>query len=138
MKSFQEETGLRVSLSTFAAVEQVNRDKRTVLYRVAQEALNNATRHAQASRVDVVIQKVKGTVRMKIADNGKGFRAEHRVHIGKNKRLGLLGMKERLEMVGGSCHVTSALGKGTIVQVQIPIDDDRARGRKARHRAGSI
>ena len=50
MKRFREQTGIRVSLSAFAAVEHVNGDKRTVLYRVAQEALNNVARHAQASQ----------------------------------------------------------------------------------------
>src|SRR4030095_8207919 len=69
MKSFREETGIRVSLSASAAVERVNGDKRAVLYRFGKEALNNAARHAKASQVDVVIQKLDHAVCMKIKDD---------------------------------------------------------------------
>jgi signal transduction histidine kinase len=128
LKSFMEETGIRVSLSAFAAVEQVNGDKRTVLYRVAQEALTNVARHAQASRAELRIQKLDGAMCMKIKDDGKGFPAERVLHAKKNKRLGLLGMRERLEMVNGSFTVESVPGKGTTIQAQIPFADGRARG----------
>ena len=120
MKSFREQTGIHVSLSAFAAVEQANGDKRTVLYRVAQEALTNVARHAQASHAEVKIQKLNGAICMKVNDNGKGFQ-EHRVlHARKGKRLGLLGMRERVEMVGGTFCVESEPGEGTTVRVAIP------------------
>ncbi len=120
LKSFREQTGLRVSLSAFAAVEDMNGDKRTVLYRVAQEALTNVARHAHASQVKVNIQKLNGAVIMKITDNGKGFPADRESNGKLGKRLGLLGMRERLEMVGGKFTITSALGKGTVVAVELP------------------
>lgn len=123
MKNFRKETGIRVSLSAFAAVEQVNGNKRTVLYRVAQEALTNVARHAQASQARVQIQKRDGAICLKIKDNGKGFRQEHVLHTKKSRRLGLLGMRERLEMVGGRFAVTSTPGKGTTIQAQIPLID---------------
>jgi signal transduction histidine kinase len=121
MKSFREQTGIAVRLSAFAAVKQVNGDIRTVLYRVAQEALNNVARHAQASQAEVSIYKLDGTVCMTIKDNGKGFRKEHLLHASKSKRLGLLGMRERLEMVGGKFAVTSTPGKGTTVLAKVPL-----------------
>jgi signal transduction histidine kinase len=128
MKSFRQETGIRVSLSAFAAVERVNGDKRTVLYRVAQEALTNVARHAQASEAEVQIQKVDGAICMKIKDNGKGFREERMLRAKNGRRLGLLGMKERLEMVGGNFTVTSAPGKGTTVLAQVPLMDGTSNG----------
>jgi signal transduction histidine kinase len=128
MKNFREETGIRVSLSAFAAVEQVNGDKRTVLYRVAQEALTNVARHARADQVEVKIQKLDGAVRMKITDNGKGFQQEQALHPKKGKRLGLLGMRERLEMVGGNLTVTSEPGKGTTVVAHVPLVDGTSLG----------
>jgi signal transduction histidine kinase len=121
MKSFRKETGIRVSLSAFAAVEQINGDKRTVLYRIAQESLTNIARHAQATSADVKIQKLDGAVRMKIIDNGKGFREERGLRATMSRRLGLLGMKERLEMVGGKFAIESVTGKGTTVIAQIPL-----------------
>ena len=130
MKNFREETGIRISLLAFAAVEQVNGDKRTVLYRVAQEALTNIARHAQASRAEVRIEKLDGAVCMKIKDNGKGFQAERLLHAKKNKRLGLLGMRERVDMVKGKFTIQSAPGKGTTILAEIPLDDARAGGRK--------
>jgi signal transduction histidine kinase len=121
MKGFTEETGIRVRLSAFAAVEQVNGDKRTVLYRVAQEALTNIARHAQATRAEVKIEKVDGCLCMKIKDDGKGFEKERVLSARRGQRLGLLGMRERLDMVGGKFTVTSRPGKGTTVLAQVPL-----------------
>ena len=104
-------------------MEKVNGDKRTVLYRVAQEALNNVARHAQATQAEVKIEQMNGTISMKIKDNGKGFQEERVLHAKKSRRLGLLGMRERLEMVGGGFAVTSTPGKGTTVVAQIPLMD---------------
>jgi signal transduction histidine kinase len=132
MKHFRAETGIRVSLSAFAAVEQINGDKRTVLYRVAQEALTNVARHAQASYAEVKIQKLHGAVCMTIKDDGKGFQEEGVLRAKKGKRLGLLGMRERLEMVGGHFTVASAPGRGTTVLAQIPLFDRAPEGRKPR------
>ncbi len=131
MKHFKAETGIRLRLSAFAAVEQLNSDKRTVLYRVAQEALTNIARHAQATRADVKLRKVDAAVCMRITDDGKGFQKEDVVHVKRGKRLGLLSMRERLEMVGGNFTVTSAPGKGTTVLAQVPLIDLASGGRDA-------
>ena len=131
LKSFKAETGIHVSLSAFAAVEKVSGEKRTVLYRVAQEALNNVARHARASQVEVSVQKLGGAICMKIKDDGKGFPAERVMNLQKQKRLGLLGMRERVEMVSGNLTVTSAPGKGTTVLARIPLADGSGGVRKA-------
>jgi PAS domain S-box-containing protein len=120
MKSFITRTGVRVSLTAFAGVEELDTAKRTVLYRVAQEALTNVARHAEASRVEVKIQKIHRAARMEIQDDGKSFQVEPRLNGKGNTRLGLLGMRERTEMVGGTFCVESAPGQGTTVRVEIP------------------
>jgi signal transduction histidine kinase len=125
MKQFGAQTGIRVHLSAFAAVKHVNSDIRTVLYRIAQEALNNVARHAQATQADVSIQKLNRTVIMTITDNGKGFQKENLLHANKRKRLGLLGMRERVEMVGGKLTVTSTPGNGTSLRAQVPLIGQR-------------
>jgi len=128
MKSFREQTGIRVSLSVPAAVNNVSSDKRTVLFRVAQEALTNVARHAHASQADVNIQKLDGAICMKIKDNGKGFPAAGVLRGTRKKRLGLLGMRERVEMVRGKFTIESVTGKGTTILAQIPFADGRGRG----------
>lgn len=120
MKNFMKETGIRVSLSAFEEVEKLSTAKRTVLYRVAQEALNNVARHAQATKVEVSIQRLPKALLMQIKDNGQSFDVERALQPGKNKRLGLIGMRERLEMVNGQFAIESAPGKGTTIQAQIP------------------
>jgi signal transduction histidine kinase len=120
MKSFIKETGIRVSLTAFAEVDKLDRSRRTVLYRVAQEALTNVARHARASRVEVIIKRLPKAILMQIKDNGKGFDPKQVLFVGRCKRLGLLGIRERVEMVGGKFTVESAPGKGTTVCAQIP------------------
>ena len=131
MKIFTTRTGVRTHLTAFAGVEQLDTARRTVLFRVAQEALTNVARHAQASRVEVSIQKLPDGICMKIKDDGKSFQVERVLHGKGGKRLGLLGMRERLEMVGGRFDVESVPGKGTTITAQIPSGKPRkdARGR---------
>lgn len=125
MKSFKEQTGIHVALSASASVEQVNSDKRTTLYRVAQEALTNVARHAHASRVELRILKLDDAICMKINDDGKGFPVERVLHGKLTNRLGLLGMRERVEMISGNFTIKSVRGKGTTVLAQIPLADSR-------------
>jgi len=121
VKIFSKRTRILVHLKAFAEVEKLTIAKRTVLFRVAQEALTNVARHAQASRVEVSIQKLPDSVCMRIKDDGKSFQVDRVLHGKGSKRLGLLGMRERLEMVGGHFGVESVQGKGTTVIAQIPL-----------------
>jgi signal transduction histidine kinase len=123
MKGFTRRTGIHVHFTTFTSsmIEQLNNDTRTVFYRVAQEALTNVARHAQASLVEVNFEKLPNAICLKIKDNGKSFQAQRVMQSKRNTRLGLIGMRERLEMVGGSFSVESAPGKGTTVRAQIPL-----------------
>jgi signal transduction histidine kinase len=121
LKSFTERTGVLTHLKAPPSVEQLNTAQRTVLFRVAQEALTNVSRHAKASRVEVTLQKLPEAIRIQIKDNGKSFQVQQVLMARGAKRLGLLGMRERLEMVGGSFEIQSAPGQGTAVTAQIPL-----------------
>lgn len=120
MKSMAARKKLRIRLTAYAGVEEMENTKRIVLYRVAQEALTNVTRHARASLVIVSIRRVNGAIRMTIRDNGRSFRVSRALSSKTNQRLGLLGMRERVEMVGGTLLLESTPGEGTTVQVDIP------------------
>ena len=120
-KLFSKRTRIRVHLKAFAGVEALDGNQRTILYRVAQEALTNVSRHANARYVEINIQKLTDGICMKVIDDGKSFEVERVLNAKGRKRLGLLGMKERLEMVGGRFEVESAVGKGTTVTAHIPL-----------------
>jgi PAS domain S-box-containing protein len=117
MKSFIADSGVRVSLNASANVDQLAGAARTALFRIAQEALTNVSRHAGASQAEVTIECHDGRVFMEIRDDGKGFNTNAK----KPKRLGLVGMRERVEMIGGTFRVESVAGESTTVHVEIPM-----------------
>jgi len=124
LKNFTAETGVHTHLTGFAGLEALDAPRRTILYRVAQEALTNVSRHAKASRVEVTIQKLATGICMKINDDGKSFSVDPLLVAKGSKRLGLLGMRERLEMVGGRFDIKSAPGQGTTVIAEMPFGKD--------------
>lgn len=118
--SLAERKKLKIKMTAFGGVEALESDKRTTLFRVAQEALTNIARHARATRVVLNITKVSGAIRMEIGDNGQSFAVAKVLQAKNPKRLGLVGMKERIEMVGGSLTIESTPGRGTTVRADIP------------------
>jgi signal transduction histidine kinase len=126
VKSFSERTGVRIGFTATTEVERMEIDQKTVLYRVAQESLTNVAKHAQASQGRVDMRKFQNGIRMDISDNGRSFRVERHVDAkpkGK-KRLGLLGIQERVRLANGNFSVESAPGKGTRIRVWIPFRID--------------
>jgi signal transduction histidine kinase len=131
MTSFTASTGVRTHLTAFEGIEHLDAMKRTVLYRIAQEALTNVGLHAHASRVDVTIRRDGRFVLMQVIDDGVSFQIQEVISSRKPKRLGLLGMRVRAEMVGGSFEVESAPGSGTTIVARIPVSKaTEARWRK--------
>ena len=125
MKEFGKRTGIRIDFSSVPAerIGQLDSIKRTVLYRVAQEALTNIEKHANAARVSVSLQLEEDAVRMEIDNDGTAFNVERELTARRRKRLGILGMRERVEMVGGEFAITSSPELGTSVIVKIPLGD---------------
>jgi len=120
MNDFRKHTGILIRFTAFPGIEQLTTIKRTVVYRVIQAALTNVNQHAEAKRVKVSIEAVQNFVRVEINDDGKSFQVEKVLFAKKRKRLGLLGMRERVEMVGGSFSVESEAGHGTSIRARIP------------------
>ncbi len=95
----------------------------TALYRVAQEALTNVLRHANARRVSVLLERRPGGVSLIVEDDGRGFDAETLLQAPPTEgKLGLLGMGERAKLVGGTFALESSPGSGTTVFVRLPLD----------------
>jgi len=119
-KNLAKRKKFKIQVHAFAGLESLSGDRRTVLFRVAQEALTNVARHARATRAELNLSKIPVGVRMEIRDNGRAFPVQ-KVFLAKNpKRLGLVGMKERIEMIGGTFIIESTPGVGTTVRAEIP------------------
>ena len=98
----------------FQPGDRLARDIETTAYRVAQEAITNVARHAKASKCAVIIGRAQQRLRIVIEDNGIGFQAND-----ASEGLGLLGMKERAALVGGSLRVSSTPGEGTEIVFEV-------------------
>jgi signal transduction histidine kinase len=95
----------------------------TAVYRIAQEALTNVAKHSGADRVSFILERRSDHVLAVIEDNGGGFDAEAALSAaGRGRRLGLLGMRERAALLGGTINVESAPEAGTTLFVRIPFD----------------
>jgi PAS domain S-box-containing protein len=109
--------GIDVTLDLDPVPAVVGKDATLCLYRVAQEALNNVTRHARASTTSVVLRPVDGGLLLAIKDDGVGFVAgEPRAR----RSLGLVSMRERLRLVNGTLDIESAPGQGTLIVAWVP------------------
>lgn len=113
--------GLRVDFEVRGTPRRLNPLVETVLFRVGQEALTNLARHAQVQDGSVEILYTEADVLLRVEDRGRGFDPTENFHPPHG--WGLAGMKERVESVGGTLHVDSAPGHGTIIEVCIPLSE---------------
>jgi PAS domain S-box-containing protein len=103
----------------------------TALYRIAQEALTNVARHAVAKRVEMVLSRADGTVRLVVRDDGRGFDPLARARGARSPHaLGLLGIRERAAALGGTASIDSTPGRGTSVAVAVPLAGARSAARR--------
>ncbi|MFN4231419.1 sensor histidine kinase [Thermus sp.] len=118
-EEFQERTGIQVNLLCRLR-GRLPETHETALYRVVQEALTNVARHAQARQVSVVLQQEGDGISLVVEDDGQGFPPQ--VQPG----LGILGMRERIELLGGRFQMESLPGLGTTLYARIPLREVRA------------
>ncbi len=97
----------------------------TALYRIVQEALTNVLKHARARHVSLILQRSPDQMLVVLEDDGTGFESEGELPAaGAGGRLGMLGMRERAELVGGTLTVESTPGRGTAIFVRVPLERD--------------
>jgi two-component system sensor histidine kinase DegS len=117
-----EKEGIEVEFTVEGERRRLTPEEELVLFRIAQETLNNVRRHSQASRVVIQMEFYPDGVRMTINDNGRGFKVPERTgDLVTTGKLGLIGMYERTRLLGGTLLVQSEPGKGTTVIVDVPI-----------------
>ncbi len=120
-----ERSGMRGRIIVTGVPQRLDQGAELPLYRISQEALRNVERHAGASRVMARLTYQTDSLRLTIADDGKGFELPSYASLAGRGRFGLLGMRERARLLGGSCKIMSRPGKGTRVEVSIPLHATR-------------
>ncbi len=111
---------VNVEIRVAGSFQNLPEDMEHNLLRIAQEAVTNASKHAQASRIDVKLEGTTKAVSLKIVDNGCGFQADD-VFAGMGGHFGLIGIRERAERIGGEFRLESQPGAGTEVEVKVPL-----------------
>lgn len=120
---FESQTGTAMTVDVRGGTRRLEPDVETALFRIAQEALTNVARHSQASRVDVVLQFAPQSVSLEVGDDGVGFDSET---AGMSPAsVGLLGMREHAELVGGTLVVQSRPGHGTHLIAKVMLEGTR-------------
>ncbi len=112
---------LNVILSAERMPKRLPPGLETVLFRAAQEALTNIARHAHASQVNIGLSQDTGGVRLIVADDGVGFDVDAPPKYERGSGLGLVGMRERVALVGGTCAIESMPGQGTRITIALPV-----------------
>jgi two-component system sensor histidine kinase UhpB len=119
---FEQRTGQAILFKTDLADIELQPELEITIYRIVIEALTNIARHAQASDIEVSLQLEIQQIALKVEDNGVGFDAENWFNSpGERQSLGLVSMRERAELLGGSLEIISSLGQGTTVRGTLPV-----------------
>ncbi len=119
LKRIKEGNHISVSFEVGRSIPRLSSEVETAVYRIIQEALSNARKHARATEVKVEIASQGNRLIAKVADNGCGFDVEMVDAEGDN--WGLIGMRERAEIIGGSLRIESNIGQGTLVHLGVPV-----------------
>jgi signal transduction histidine kinase len=115
-----DRTGLAITV--VAPFDRLSPGVETAVYRIVQEALTNVVRHARASKVQVEVRRDDSTVRAVIRDDGQGFDVAATLARRGERGLGLIGMRERVEAMGGKLLIESHPGKGVEISLTIPLE----------------
>ncbi len=117
----QKRSAIDIKVETHGISRRFSPEVELVLFRIAQEALRNVWRHSQATGAEVTVEFGERKIRITVNDNGKGFDLPDATgDLVKQGRLGLAGMQERIQLVGGSLRIESKPGKGTTVVIEAP------------------
>jgi len=121
IREFSHRNQIPVELTGLKQLKSMDDRPAVVLFRVAQAALTNIAQHAKAKQIKIEIRQNQRSLRMVISDDGASFDGEKTLGSTKKKRLGIVGMRERVEMVGGKFSIVSSPGRGTTVSVSLPM-----------------
>ncbi len=119
LQEFQRRTGILCSLVVTPQEVLTDQARSTALFRIFQETLTNVARHSFASRVSIELREDDDELLLRISDDGRGISAQS---LTRTESIGLLGMRERAKLLGGTIEITGIPGAGTTVEVKLPLD----------------
>jgi two-component system sensor histidine kinase DegS len=120
-EEFERDQKIHITVETGDMEKKLSSETQILLFRIAQEALNNIRKHARASNVTIRLKEAKNEIKMIVTDDGRGFRAPEKIEgMVSAGRLGLMGMHERARLLNGDLEIKSAVGEGTEITVRIP------------------
>jgi len=119
---------MQIIFQSFGLKKRLPPEVELVLYRVSQEGLNNISKHANASKVNLRLTYSHPDIIFTIKDDGDGFvTSEDGLNVGSNRKgIGLLSMKERVTPLGGSMAIHSTPGKGTTLRIKVPMNERKS------------
>jgi signal transduction histidine kinase len=117
-RDFQLRTGIRCNVDLPPDSDGLDQEHSTAVFRIFQEVLTNVARHANATRVDVLMRQDADALTLEVQDNGRGITA---AQMDSSKSLGLLGMRERVLLFSGKLEINGSRGRGTQVTVSLPL-----------------
>jgi signal transduction histidine kinase len=117
-EEFENRTGIQCEVALSHEESILTRDQSTTMFRIFQETLTNVIRHAQATKVEVRLNEQKGSIVLEVSDNGRGITE---AEISDPKAFGLIGMRERVDFIGGEITIGGSPGKGTRIRVILPL-----------------
>jgi signal transduction histidine kinase len=118
-QQFEARAGIDCRFDSLLENIDLGREQATAIFRIFQEALTNILRHAQATRVSVLIEEEEGEIVLKVEDNGRGITEEEKTGP---RSLGLIGMRERAHLAGGRLEIMGIAGKGTTLMLRVPLN----------------
>ncbi len=121
VRNFAERAGVKGWVQASTDLSGLGVEQEVVLYRIAQESITNVVKHAHATRLEVRFVRMARDVWMEVTDNGHAFNVEDTLVEKGGTRLGLLGMRERVQLMRGDFAVESVVGRGTTVRVRLPL-----------------
>lgn len=126
IKDFSKKFKIRTALRRVKLYRRLPSDMETMIYRIVQEALTNVAKHARATEVSIWLERIEAQVRVRVIDNGVGFDATTLARR-RARRFGLVGIQERVDLMGGTFQILSGRGRGTELRVELPLEPAAAK-----------
>ena len=118
LNTAKDNFGVPIIFKTLGVERRLSPKLEIAIFRLIQESVHNACKHADATEIEVKVEFMEESVTLSIKDDGKGFNVEEK----KENSFGLIGMSERVDLLGGKLNIQSTLEKGTLVLILIPVE----------------